>query len=253
MAKKIEVILTPAEFSKLQAQDLTETVCVVIDVLRATSTMITALANGANEIIPVLEIAEALAIRRQRPNVLLAGERGGFRINAELTGGVEFDLGNSPREFTREKVSGMTIVSTTTNGTRALRACACAKTTLLGAFLNLNVTAHYIEKQYPEDLRLICSGTREEAAYEDLLCAGALCDLVWNAYSKGWVADSAHVARNLYHQARNDLIGAMRHSSNARRLLDSPELRDDVEVCLELDTLPIVAGFVEGESVRRLS
>src|ERR1700704_4531668 len=122
MATKLEVLLSPVEFASLPKRDLTQTVCVVFDILRATTSMITALANGAEAIIPVGEISEALAIRQQRPEVLLAGERQGLRISPELTGGVQFDLGNSPREYIAKKVHGKTIVLTTTNGTRALRA-----------------------------------------------------------------------------------------------------------------------------------
>ena len=115
--------------------------CVVFDVLRATSTFVTALHNGAKAIVPVSEISEALAFRRKQPDVLLGGERDGVRIRAAQTGGIDFDLGNSPREYTPEKVRGRTIVSTTTNGTRALRACAGAKTVLAASFLNLTATA----------------------------------------------------------------------------------------------------------------
>jgi len=119
-------LFTPAEFEALSKRDLSKSTCVVFDVLRATSSMVTALANGAEAIIPVSEISEALEIKRKDPQVLLAGERDGLRIEANLTGSISFDLGNSPREFTKEKVTGKKIVITTTNGTRALRACAHA-------------------------------------------------------------------------------------------------------------------------------
>src|SRR5690242_13629107 len=105
----LEMLFTPAEFGALAQRDLRQTVCVVFDVLRATSSIITALANGAEAIVPVEEIPEALAVRAQRPDVLLAGERDGLRIPAALTGSIAFDLGNSPREFTRQVVQGKTI------------------------------------------------------------------------------------------------------------------------------------------------
>src|SRR5476649_2263063 len=120
----LEVLFTPAEFDALASRDSRGTVCVVFDVLRATSTFATALHNGAKEIISVAEISEALEIKKARPEVLLGGERDGVKICAN---GIDFDLGNSPREYTPEKVRGKTIVSTTTNGTRALRACVGAK------------------------------------------------------------------------------------------------------------------------------
>ncbi|HSY42699.1 MAG TPA: 2-phosphosulfolactate phosphatase, partial [Candidatus Acidoferrum sp.] len=117
---KIEAILTPAELPALTGRDLSGTACVVFDVLRATSTFVTALHHGASAIIPVSEISEAMDIGKKRPDVLLGGERNGVKIR---TAEGEFDFGNSPREYTPEKVKGKTIVSTTTNGTRALRAC----------------------------------------------------------------------------------------------------------------------------------
>src|ERR1043165_6729618 len=104
--RTIEVLFTPAEFETLRTRDLSETTCVVFDVLRATSSMVTALANGAEALQPVSEIHEALELRSKNPQLLLAGERDGLRIRGELSGGVDFDLGNSPREFTRERIAG---------------------------------------------------------------------------------------------------------------------------------------------------
>src|SRR2546427_8263163 len=147
MQPKLEVILSPAEFPSLRGRDLGQAVCVVFDILRATTSMITALANGAEAIIPVEEIPEALALRQKNPGVLLAGERNGLRIRADLTGSIDFDLGNSPREFIAEKVRGKTIVMTTTNGTRALRACAHADTVLIGSFLNLRAIVNWIRRE----------------------------------------------------------------------------------------------------------
>src|SRR5581483_8625152 len=114
MPATLEVLFAPAEFAALADRDLDRTVCVVFDIFRATSTIVTALANGASAIIPVAEIPDALALRHQQPDVLLAGERDGLRIRADLTGGLDFDLGNSPREFTPERVQGKTIVLSTT-------------------------------------------------------------------------------------------------------------------------------------------
>src|SRR5215467_5373130 len=109
MAPLLEVLFSPAEFTALPARDLSQSTCVVFDVLRATSTIITALANGAEAIIPVAEIPEALNLRKQDPALLVAGERDGLRISRELTGSIPFDLGNSPREFMREAIGGRKI------------------------------------------------------------------------------------------------------------------------------------------------
>ena len=247
---KIEVLFAPAEFEALKDRDLRETVCVVFDVLRATSSMVTALGNGAAAIIPVAEIPEALGIRKRKPEVLLAGEREGRRIKADLTGSIAFDLGNSPREFTKEKVSGKAIVMSTTNGTRALRACAHAKLVGVGSFLNLRTTAAFIEKQGAADLLLVCSGTLDQAAYEDLLGAGALCDLLWSKYKDGAVADSAQIARRLFRLEQDDLFAAVAQSRNGRRLLTHEDLKDDVAFCVQHDLFQLVAELGKDGMVR---
>jgi len=236
----LEVLFTPADFENLRQQDLKNVVCVVFDVLRATSSMVTALANGARAIIPTEEIPEAVALRRRNRKLLLAGERHGVRIPAALSGGVDFDLGNSPREFTAERVRGCVIAMTTTNGTRALRACAGAGLVLVCSFLNLNATADLIGRRKPRRLILVCSGTFEQAAYEDILAAGALCDLVWPQYRSGAVADSAFVARRLFRLERKDLVSALGKARNGKRLLSRRELKEDVAFCARVNGNPLV-------------
>jgi 2-phosphosulfolactate phosphatase len=241
MESNLEVLFTPAEYSALQPQKLGDVVCVVFDVLRATSSMMSALANGASKIYPTLSIADALTLRQDHPAALLAGERHGVRILAGQASGVDFDLGNSPREFTAERVAGREIIMTTTNGTRALQACVGARRILVGAFLNLGGVAQFIRSDGPERLLVICAGTFEEAAYEDTLAAGALCDLVWKQFCSGPVADSALMARRLYLNAEEDLPAALRESRNALRLLANPGLRDDVAFCSRRDVLDVTA------------
>jgi 2-phosphosulfolactate phosphatase len=266
---KIDAILTPAELPALAKRDLHEMLCVVFDVLRATSTFVTALHHGANAIIPVSEISEALVIRKKQPDVLLGGERDGVRIRAAQTGGTDFDLGNSPRECTPEKVRGKTIVSTTTNGTRALRACAGAKTVLAGSFLNLAATAAFINKLQPAEVLLVCAGTREDRADEDVLAAGALCEILdaplipsLSPLGRGegvrrtgegvfQMTESAEIARRDYAQAESDLAAAVRNATNARRLLAIPELRDDVAFCLQRDVFPLIARMEADGAIRR--
>jgi 2-phosphosulfolactate phosphatase len=250
MTTTLEVLFAPAEYARLHERDLRETGCVVFDVLRATSTMVTALGNGAMAIVPVAEIAEALALRKRQPEVLLAGERDGLRIEGHLTGGVSFDLGNSPSEFTPARVSEKTIVMTTTNGTRALRACAPAAAVLLGSFLNLGATAEFIEQQSPHHLLLVCSGTLDQAAYEDVLGAGALCDLLWPKYGGGMVADSARIARRLFRLEQEDLLAAVSQSRNGRRLMADAELREDIPFCVQRDLFRVAAGLGKDGAVR---
>jgi 2-phosphosulfolactate phosphatase len=225
---------------------------VVFDVLRATSSIVTALANGAQSIKPVRTIEEALLEKKQQPAALLAGERDGFKITTALTGSLNFDFGNSPREFAEAKLDGKNIVMTTTNGTRALQACLGAKEIIVGSFLNLGHVAKYLCERQIDDLLLVCSGTYEEASYEDLLGAGALAEEVWNRFKGGHVADSAHISRNAFKAAENDLIAAMQFALNGRRLIGLPELRDDVAFCLRRDVFPIIASMDRNCSVTRL-
>jgi len=232
----IEVILTPAELPTLAQRDLSAAVCAVFDVLRATSTFVTALHYGAERIIPVSEISEALAIRKKQPGVLLGGERHGLKIRAD---GIEFEFGNSPREYTAEKVHGKTIVSTTTNGTRALRACAGAKTVLAASLLNLGATAKFIQGGKFEKLFIVCAGTFENAALEDILAAGALCALLSGRHDS--LMDSAKIALHAYRQANSDLNVQLHTAENARQLLSIPDLRDDVAFCLRRDVFDLVA------------
>ena len=243
----LDVILTPAELPRLSKQDLSGTVCVVFDVLRATSAFVTALSNGAAAIIPVSEISEALKLKEKHPRVLTAGERHGVKIR---TNGKEFDFGNSPREFTPEKVKGRTIVSTTTNGTRALRACDGAKMVLAASFLNLSATAKFLPGSRCENILLICAGTGDDTALEDALAAGALCEAL--AHGKGTfvLSDSARVALATFRQSKNDLARALCESQNARRLLAIPDLREDVKFCLRRNVFNLVARMKGGKITR---
>jgi len=246
---QIEVILTPAEFSTLAARDLSASTCVVFDVLRATSSMLTALNNGAEEIIPVVEIAEALAVKQQRPKVLLAGERHGLRITRELTGSVDFDFGNSPRDFTMEKVRGQSIAWTTTNGTRALRACATAEMILLGALVNLRSVADVLDQLRPKNLVLVCAGTFEDSAFEDQFAAGALIDRLQHLLTKDGLSDSAQLVWHAFRHIFEDtsLIAA---SLNARRLLARSDLAPDVPLCLQRDSIQLNACMMKDGGVR---
>ncbi|MSU41074.1 MAG: 2-phosphosulfolactate phosphatase [Pedosphaera sp.] len=248
---RLEATFTPADFDALAARDLSQSVCVVFDILRATTSMITALANGADGVVPVVSIEEAIAEKSRRPGALLAGERHGLRITAAQSGGVDFDLGNSPREFTAEKVRGKTIITTTTNGTRALRACIQSRHVLVASFLNLRATTGWLAAARPAELMLVCGGTFDEAAYEDILAAGAVADAVWADFAGAHVTDSAQMARQLYRVASADLLAAMPFARNGRRLLADPALRDDVAFCLRRDTCDFVAELGGDGVVRR--
>jgi 2-phosphosulfolactate phosphatase len=220
----------------------------VFDVLRATSTFVTALHHGAQAIIPVSEIAEAISLRKQQPDVLLGGERNGVRISSD---GIVFDLGNSPREYSQARVQGKTIVSTTTNGTHALRACVGGKTVLASSFLNLSATAEFLWREKVENILLVCAGTGENQADEDVLAAGALAELLTaHRDTRPTFSDSTEIALRVWSEAKSDLPAAIGRSQNGLRLLAIPELRDDVAFCLQRDIFPLVTRMKAGGTIR---
>lgn len=150
-------------------EELIDATVVVIDVLRASTTIVQALEAGAAEVIPCLEVEDAwrTAAELQNCDVLLGGERLGLPIDG-------FDLGNSPTDYTPEKVAGKTIVFTTTNGTKALNQCRLAKRVLIGAFVNASAVCR--ELMGLERVHLMCAGTRGDYTREDVLMAGLIVD-----------------------------------------------------------------------------
>jgi 2-phosphosulfolactate phosphatase len=245
---EIEVLHAPAEYAPLAEQDLRDRVCVVFDVLRATSTLVTALAEGAADVLPVGSIEAALEARRRDPKCLLAGERGGLRITADRAGGVPFDLGNSPREFLRERVADRRIVMTTTNGTLAMEACAQAHTVIAGAFLNLDAVAARLQAMNPSRVLLVASGTGTAAAWEDSLAAGALCEKLGT--SRPDLGDAARLALAAWQNAGHDIIEALGRGKNGRRLLAHPDLRADVAWCARMGVMDLVPTMQEGGEFR---
>lgn len=235
MPAVIHALLSPAEWAVPGRAAGADTICVVFDVLRATSTVVTALAHGARGMIPVGTLEEAVAWRRRDPECLLAGERGGLRPGPDQTGGVPFDFGNSPREFTPERVRDRLIVFTTTNGSRALQACEAAQAVLAGSFLNLGATVQVVRRLEPRRVTLVCAGTGPEAALEDVLAAGAFLDLWRGMDTEAAWTDAAAAAWLAWCRAAGDLSAALRYSANARRLAARAELRDDIAWCLQRD------------------
>lgn len=250
MKFRLDVALTPAEFPVLQARDLSGVACVVLDILRATSTMVTAFAAGARAIRPVATVEEAVACRRACPDLLLAGEREGVRIRAELTGGLEFDLGNSPREFTPARVGGRALAMTTTNGTRAFRACAHATWVAAGAFLNLHAVAQAARATGLKHVLIVCSGTGEALALEDAAAAGALAEL-WSAEAE--LSDAATSVLALWRSRLSPPAGVdagFFAGANGRRLAALPELAPDLAFCGRRDVFTVVPVMDVGGELR---
>jgi len=169
--------------------ELADGTVVVIDVLRASTTIVHALHAGAEEVIPCLETADAMALADAMPRdrIVLGGERGGLPIDG-------FDLGNSPTDYTPLSVGGKTVVFTTTNGTRAMMQCRKARRVLIGAFCN--ATAVLDKLLGASHVHLVCSGCGGEVSRDDVLFAGLLCDRLQRRSGLAWQCNAqAVVAR----------------------------------------------------------
>ena len=157
------------EVEALTREFLSGKTAVVFDVLRATSSMIQALASGAARVVPTMEVAEAFSLRDSLPrgSVVLGGERGGLQIPG-------FDIGNTPQEFSTQVVGGKTVVMTTTNGTRAILMALPAARLYVAALTNAAATARAVAASGPEDIVLIGAGTERRVSWEDTFAAGAV-------------------------------------------------------------------------------
>jgi len=183
---RLDVFLTPGE---LTPSDLAERVVVVIDILRASTTIVEALANGAKSIYPASSIEEALRLANTfgRDDVLLCGERKCLPIEG-------FDLGNSPREFTRERVAGKTLVMSTTNGTNVMGLASGAARVYIGSLLNLSAIVDELVHRRAEPV-LVCSGREKQFALEDAACAGIIAQRVISSSPGQWqLNDGARAA-----------------------------------------------------------
>jgi 2-phosphosulfolactate phosphatase len=217
-------------------------VVVVIDVLRCSSTIITALVNGASELIPVPTVKAARALKDAHGDLVLAGERRGVKPNG-------FSLGNSPREFTVDAVAGRRIVITTTSGTNALVRSQGASAVVIGAFLNVNAAGNAVVDLAGEQKRgvsLVLSGKRGQFSLEDFLCAGAFVETLRRGES--WRADAAQAAYLAYRQSKDALYEVISRGNHAQ-YLSSIGLKDDVAYCCQRNAFSIVPRLVAGRIV----
>ena len=223
---KVEVILSPLLQSNF---DIRGKVVVVIDILRATSTMCTILNNGAECIIPVVSKEEALNYKSTNPNYIIAGEREGRTAEG-------FDFGNSPSEYGPEVVRNKTVVLTTTNGTKCLNACGGAKEVLVGSFYNLSILADYLS-QSQNDIVLFCSGWKDRVNLEDTIFAGALVTRLTETHQAE--DDTAHLAADLYKAHEGDLISYLKKASHPQRFAKMGNT-SDLPLCLKTDAYPVL-------------
>ena len=234
---KIDVYFTPLG---LNAGDLTGRGVVVIDVLRATSSIVAALSAGAKAVVPAATSEEAvrLTANLEKDGIVLAGERRMVKIEG-------FGLGNSPREMTAEAVAGKTIVLATTNGTPALVAAQGGDPVLVAAAVNFSAVAERARAVFTErgDLVIICAGREKQFALEDAYTAGRLVKAVKKGARKVTLNDAAQVSLDLAGQ-QGGWEDAFEASDAARQLLEAG-LGDDVTYCARPDRFSVVPVYAD--------
>jgi 2-phosphosulfolactate phosphatase len=232
---RLEVCLSPA---LLNLYDTNGVLVVIIDIFRATSTIVTALDNGAECVIPVAAVAECIQKSLEIPNSITAGERDG-----KIAEGLQY--GNSPLEFHRGFIQGKSLILTTTNGTRLLHKVEGAADIVIGSFLNISAVADYISKRGLNVL-LGCASWKDRVNLEDTLFAGALIAKVEQHFNIN--CDSARIAKNLFSCCENvPVIEFLKDSSHYKRL-SGFGLEADMEYCAQIDVHSIVP-VLRGEKI----
>jgi 2-phosphosulfolactate phosphatase len=234
---KLETCFSP---SLLHLYDIKDSIVVIIDVFRATSTIAAAVHNGAAEIIPVDSVAKCIELGAQIPNSLTAGERDG-----KVAEGLQH--GNSPLEYPRAFIENKTLVLTTTNGTRLLHMCSDANEIITGSFLNLGAVCDYLVSQ-KKNVLLACASWKDRYNLEDSLFAGAVYDAIGEHFEMN--CDSTRAATHLYKAAKNDLYGFIQDSSHFLRL-SKFGLQYDMEYCCKINEHNVLVKLVDDKLVAR--
>lgn len=222
----IDVINTAQEVTDEKVLNKT---IVIIDVLRATSVMVTAIQNGAQQIIPVLSPEEAFEAKKTiGHDVVLGGER-----NADLIEG--FDYGNSPLSYTPEVIKDKSLVMTTSNGTLALRNSIKAAKLFIGCFLNAQAAANILNSY--DDIVLVCSGTNGNYTLEDNLCAGYIISLI-DCEEKS-LSDSAIASLHLYNSTKEN-VKSLASKGLHYNILKQKQYNNDLNECFTMNKYNIV-------------
>ncbi|MCK7558572.1 2-phosphosulfolactate phosphatase [Chitinophaga sedimenti] len=228
---RLEVCLSPA---LLHLYDVKNSIVVIIDVLRATSTICTALYNGAAKIIPVATVEECVNIGRQL-DAITAGERDG-----KIAEGLRH--GNSPFEYSREFIEGKVMVLTTTNGTKLLHMAKDAVQIVTGSFPNISAVCDYLVAQ-KQHVIPGCAAWKDRVNLEDTLFAGAVVSRIREHFEVN--DDAAIGAETMYEAAKNDLFAAMQDATHFKRLSNFG-LEKDIRYCLTPDGANVLPVLKDG-------
>lgn len=231
--RTIEVCLSP---ELIHQHQLNGKLVVIVDIFRATSCIVTGIANGVASFKPVAEVEECIALGKQ--GYLMAGERGGIKIP-------EFNIGNSPLEYLEEDIEGKKVAITTTNGTLAIAKSDGAEEIIIGSFLNLDAISEYILDSRL-DVLIHCAGWKGTPNLEDTLFAGALIDECAEELKP--FGDSALLAHQLYVGNHENLLGLAKQSGHAERLRGFG-IEKDLEFCFAVDEYPVLPKLVGDEII----
>lgn len=212
-----------------------ESIVVIIDVLRATSAICTAFHHGAEKIIPVATVEEAMEYKKR--GYLTGAERDAVPLNG-------FDFGNSPFSYMGENVKGKTIAITTTNGTQAIHAAKDAYKIVIGSFLNLSALTQWLINE-KRDILLLCSGWKNKFNLEDALFAGAVTEEILSATSNYKLGDACLALKYLYAIAKDNPYKFLNYSSHKERLARL-NLKKDIKYCLTPDQTNVIPVLKDG-------
>lgn len=232
---KVDLAFTPYELEK---KDLEGKSVVVIDALRATSTMIVAFENGCSAFIPVATVEEARDLAAKNPEFLLAGERRAFPLEG-------FHLGNSPRDYRPNTVKGKIVIMTTTNGTRALLASRRGAEIFIGSFLNLSALTQRL-LDAGRDILIACAGEKDLFCLEDTVCGGAIVERLEKTGLPISKSDAGNAAKVLYEQCEGDVYGTLCNCEWGQ-YLEGLGLGKDVRICARIDSSRLVPVYREGK------
>ncbi|GLI56543.1 putative 2-phosphosulfolactate phosphatase [Propionigenium maris DSM 9537] len=229
---KVDIIFTADDIKreKIEGRNI-----VVIDVLRATSVMVTAMARGVEEIHVFKDVEEVFEAGRGRVDAILCGERRGLKVEG-------FHYGNSPLEY-GEEIEGKRMYMTTSNGTKALVGSNSGRRVFTGSFLNLDAVVKRVLEE-DEDLVVVCAGTDGEFSLDDALCAGMIAEGIAQKKREAEFTDSALAMRDIALGCREpkDRLAGSRHYS----YLESIDFHEDLDYCLSLNLYDIVPEYREG-------
>jgi 2-phosphosulfolactate phosphatase len=229
--RKVEVCFSPVMFPDFRND---EAIVVIVDILRATSAIVTAFMNGVKSIIPVATLEEAMDYKKK-----------GFLVAAERDGIVRdfADFGNSPYNFRREIIGGKDIVYSTTNGTLSIMMAKESYRVLIGSYLNLRALVDYIHRE-DRDLVILCAGWKNKFNLEDTLFAGVLAEEVLKNNRFATNCDSTYASVDLWNLAKNDLMGYVEKAAQRHRLKKS-KLDDVIGYCHTMNLTHLIPALKE--------